>query len=145
MTKNPEQVVGTALSQEEDVEGQEGKFLNTETGKWGKKYRKNGKLTEILSRLNRKKRLKHILIFAVFLILLIFFATGQRGTIQMVSFMKQKQDLENEIKVLEEEKKQLEIEKEKIKNDPEYIEKIAREKYKMKKKDEKVYQIVEDE
>ena len=77
--------------------------------------------------------------------MLIFFASGQRGTIQMISFIKQKNDLENEIKILEAEKKQLEIEKDKIKNDPEYIEKIAREKYKMKKKDEKVYQIVEDE
>jgi cell division protein DivIC len=106
---------------------------------------KTGKLTEILNRLKRKKRIKHIIVFVVFALLLIFFATGQRGTIQLISFMKQKQDLENEIKVLETEKKQLEIEKEKIKNDPEYIEKIAREKYKMKKKDEKVYQIVEDE
>ncbi len=106
---------------------------------------KNTKLAEILHHLNRKKRLKKIVIFAVFFLVLVFFATGQRGTIQFFTFTKQKHDLENEIKQLQEENKQLQIEKEKIENDPEYIEKIAREKYKMKKKDEKVYQIVEDE
>ena len=106
---------------------------------------RNGKLTEILNSLKRKKRIRHILILLALAILIVFFATGQRGTIQMISFVKQKHDLEEEIKILEAEKKQLEIEKDKIKNDPEYIEKIAREKYKMKKKDEKVYQIVEDE
>ena len=106
---------------------------------------KNTKLSEILAHLNRKKRLKKILIISAFAILVIFFATGQRGTIQFVSFSKQKSDLENEIKTLEEKNKQLKIEKEKIETDPAYIEKIAREKYKMKKKDEKVYQVVEDE
>ena len=105
---------------------------------------RNTKLAVILNHLNRKKRTKKILILVVFTILLVFFATGQRGTIQFMSFTKQKYDLENEIRALEEENKHLQIEKDKIENDPEYIEKIAREKYKMKKKDEKVYQIVED-
>ena len=68
---------------------------------------KNTKLSEILAHLNRKKRLKKILIISAFAILVIFFATGQRGTIQFVSFSKQKSDLENEIKTLEEKNKQL--------------------------------------
>ena len=106
---------------------------------------KNRNLRDIIAHLNRKKRLKNILILLAFIALLAFFATGQRGTIQLVSFIKQKQDLENDINSLETETKNLEIEKDNIKNDPDYIEKIAREKYKMKKKDEEVYQIVEDE
>ena len=52
MAKNHEQDIGTTLSQEEEIaeyedrEEQEGKYYDTVTGKWGKKYRKNGKLTE---------------------------------------------------------------------------------------------------
>jgi cell division protein FtsL len=106
---------------------------------------RSGKLSEIISGIKRKKRIRHILIFIGFTIVLIFFSTGQRGTIQLVSFIKQKQDLNAEIEQLEAEKKRLQTEKDRIKSDPEYIEKVAREKYKMKKKDEKVYQIVEDE
>jgi cell division protein DivIC len=106
---------------------------------------RNSKIRAIVQHLNRKKRSKFILILLVFFILLTYFATGQRGTIQLISFIKQKHDLEKEIRQLESEKKILATEKEKIEKDPEYIEKIAREKYKMKKKDEKVYQIVEDE
>jgi cell division protein FtsB len=52
--------------------------------------------------------------------------------------------LKNEIEALETEKAKLENMKSKIETDPEYIEKIAREKYKMKKKEEKVYEIVEE-
>ena len=54
------------------------------------------------------------------------------------------QCLKNEIEALETEKAKLENMKSKIETDPEYIEKIAREKYKMKKKEEKVYEIVEE-
>ena len=56
----------------------------------------------------------------------------------------QKQDLEKEINALEMEKGKLEEMKSNLESDPEYIEKIAREKYKMKKKEEKVYEIVEE-
>ena len=63
----------------------------------------------------------------------------------MSRFINQKSKLQNEIKHLEEENKGLEDIKNKIENDPDYIEKIAREKYKMKKEGEQVYQIVEDD
>ena len=106
---------------------------------------RNTKVRGIIDRLNRRKKLKHILILSGIFVVLVYFATGQRGTIQLISFIKQKYDLEQEIKDLEKEKKSLETEKEKIEKDPSHIEKIAREKYKMKKKDEKVYKIIEDE
>jgi len=106
---------------------------------------RNTKVRGIIDQLNRKKKLKHLTIILGILIVIVFFATGQRGTIQLISFIKQKYDLEQEINDLEKEKKSLELEKEKIETDPSYIEKIAREKYKMKKKDEKVYKIIEDE
>ena len=52
MSKNHEPDVGTASSQEEetaaqeDREEREGTYYDTTTGKWKKKFRKNGKLTE---------------------------------------------------------------------------------------------------
>ena len=110
-----------------------------------RKNREPTRLTEILQILNRKKRLKYALILAVIVLVLGFFATGPRGTIQLYRFKDQKNTLEQEIIALEKENKELQDLKEKIEKDPQQIEKIAREKYKMKKKDEQVYQIVEDE
>ena len=105
---------------------------------------KSGHVSAIMTKITRKKRVKYLLFFTVAVIIIIFFVTGPRGTYQLLKFSKQKSDLEQEINNLEVEKKELEEAKRKIETEPEQIEKVAREKYKMKKKDEKVYQIVED-
>jgi cell division protein FtsB len=99
----------------------------------------------MLQDLNRKKRTRQLIWLGILIIVLLFIASGPRGTVQLVTFMNQKQDLEEEIRGLEAKKKELEALKEKIEKDPDYIEKIAREKYKMRKKDEKVYQIIEED
>ena len=52
--------------------------------------------------------------------------------------------MQQELESLQEEKKKLEEEKDKL-NDPEQIEKIAREQYGMAKKDENVYRVVPKE
>lgn len=109
-----------------------------------KKRTSGRKITEIMKQIARKKRVRQIAFLAILLIVASVFITGSRGTFQLYKFSEQKQDLENEIEVLEAEKTELELIKSKIENDPEYIEKIAREKYKMKKKEEKVYEIVEE-
>lgn len=72
-----------------------------------------------------------------------YFFVGKRGTYKLITFYNQKNKLTEEIHQLEIEKKELEKFKLQLKNDPQAIEKVAREKYKMKKKDERVYQIVE--
>ena len=109
------------------------------------KRKKTGrKLTEVLQQIARKKRIKQIVFLAILILVATIFITGSRGTLQLYKFGKQKQDLEQEIKILEDEKTQLEKMKSNLETDPEYIEKIAREKYKMKKKEEKVYEIVEE-
>lgn len=97
-----------------------------------------------MQQIARKKRIRHIIFFAILTIIAVIFMTGSRGTYQLYKFHKQKQDLEIEVKMLEKEKQELEKVKDKIENDPEYIEKVAREKYKMKKKEEKVYEVVEE-
>jgi len=106
---------------------------------------RKGSFRSILQDLNRKKRTRQLFWVGVFLIVLLFISSGPRGTVQLLKFVSQKQELEEEIKGLEAKKKELEALKEKIEKDPDYIEKIAREKYKMRKKEEKVYQIVEEE
>jgi len=102
------------------------------------------KLSAILDQLKQKKRKKQILLGIVIVAVLIFFVSGSRGTYQLLRFMHQKKQLEQEINKLETEKKELEKLRNQAESDPNYIEKIAREKYKLKKKDEKVYQVVEE-
>ena len=109
------------------------------------KKRKSGrKISEIMQQIARKKRIRQVTFLAILIIVASIFITGSRGTFQLYNFSKQKQNLEKEIETLEKEKTKLEKLKSKIETDPEYIEKIAREKYKMKKKEEKVYEIVEE-
>jgi cell division protein FtsB len=105
---------------------------------------KKSGLKEILQKASRTKRIKHIFILSILLLLLIFLGSGSRGTIKLWQISNEVETIEQDIKLLEEEKKRLEEIKYKIENDSTYMEKIAREKYKMKKKGEKVYEIIEE-
>lgn len=78
------------------------------------------------------------------LTLVLLLSVGKRGFIQQIRVKYERKQLQKEIEVLEAEKKELEKEKENL-NDPEYIEKVAREKYGMAKKNEKVYRVVPKE
>jgi len=109
-----------------------------------RKRQSGRKITEIFQEIGRKKRIKKIALSALIIVIVIIFVTGSRGTYQLYKFNTRKAALEKEIKSLEAEKQNLEKEKNSIETDPDYIEKIAREKYKMKKKEEKVYEIVEE-
>ena len=91
-----------------------------------------------------KKHIKFISIATVGIILLIIYFTGPRGTIRLWRVIDKKQDLENEIKELETTKVELDSIKNLLENDPEYLEKIAREEYNMKKEGEKVIKIETD-
>ncbi len=85
-----------------------------------------------------------LLLIIVVLSIVAIFLFADRGTLLFYNSYSDKEKLENEIKQLEDKLDRLKEEKEKLENDPEYIEKVAREKYKMKKKDEKVYQVEMD-
>ncbi len=101
------------------------------------------KITEIIKIISQKKRIKLFIIIAFVSLIALFFFIGDRGTYKLFTFYNQKQDLVNEIEQVETEKSKLDTIQAKLKSDPEYIEKVAREKYKMKKKGERVYQVVE--
>ena len=91
-----------------------------------------------------KKHIRLLAIGVVVIIFLIIYLTGPRGTIRMMRVMEKKQDLINEIDELETTKVELDSIKNRLENDPNYLEKIAREEYNMKKEGEKVIKIETD-
>ena len=70
---------------------------------------------------------------------------SDRGLINLWSLKKEKLEIQNEINDLRNQIAMLEKEAEKLKFDEKYIEKIAREKFKMVKPGERVFKIVEEE
>lgn len=85
-----------------------------------------------------------ITIAVVVLLIISIFLFADRGFIHFYNSYNEQEKLRIDIEKLEKKKELLLEEKDKLQNDPKHIEKIAREKYKMKKKDEKVYQIETD-
>ena len=73
---------------------------------------------------------------------LIFFS--DRGLINLWSLKKEKLEIQNDINSLRNQIAMLEKEEEKLKFDEKYIERIAREKFKMVKPGERVFKVVED-
>ena len=70
---------------------------------------------------------------------------SDRGLINLWSLKKEKLDIQNEINDLRNQIAMLEKEEEKLKFDEKYIEKIAREKFKMVKPGERVFKVKERE
>lgn len=86
-----------------------------------------------------------LIIIALFLFVLILsFFFGDSGIIEIVRAQKKIENLENKIESLEIEKAKLENEIEDLKNNPLALEKRAREKLWLMKKNEKVIVIVKD-
>ncbi|MHB2149068.1 FtsB family cell division protein [Calditrichota bacterium LG25] len=91
-----------------------------------------------------KNILKILIGFFIFAVIYLLFFSGPRSVIQYFRQTTYKKSLQKEIQSLKNEKQSLKKEAERLKNDLDYIEKIAREKYNMKKKDEKVYKIIKE-
>jgi len=70
---------------------------------------------------------------------------SDRGLINLWSLKKEKLDIQNEINDLRNQIALLEKEEEKLKFDEKYIEKIAREKFKMVKPGERVFKVNDEE
>lgn len=69
---------------------------------------------------------------------------SDRGLINLWSLKKEKLEIQNEINSLRNQIALLEKEEEKLKFDEKYIEKIAREKFKMVKPGERVFKVIEE-
>ena len=83
-----------------------------------------------------------VTIFVGCISLLLF---SDRGLINLWSLKKEKLEIQNEINDLRNQIAMLEKEEEKLKFDEKYIEKIAREKFKMVKPGERVFKVTDGE
>ncbi len=76
--------------------------------------------------------------------LIIVFIFGDHGLLKLYKIKSERQMVQKKIAALREEREKLKTEKIKLKNDLSYIEKIAREKYKMVKPGEKIFKVVDN-
>ncbi len=89
----------------------------------------------------QKKLVRFVLILGAIVLLIIFFF-GDHGVYQLYRLNAEKAEIQNAITNLREEKRQLGNEKIRLESDYEYIEELARERYRMAKPGEKVFKVV---
>jgi|TARA_Y100000590_G_scaffold10983_1_gene13526 cell division protein FtsB len=92
----------------------------------------------------QKKVIRGILTIGA-LTLLIIFLFGNHGLYQLYILKKERNSIQEKINLLREEKIALEDEKTKLQTDNKHIEEIARERYRMSKKGERVFKVIEKE
>ena len=103
--------------------------------------KKIGKSKSILA---PQKQLFKGIVFLIFFSLAIIFIFGDHGIIKLYKIKNERKMIQKKIGELREEKEKLKNEKIKIENDLGYIEKIAREKYKMVKPGEKIFKVIDN-
>ncbi len=91
------------------------------------------------------KRLPLWILGVLLVVLLTVFLSGNRSLIKLYSLNKERAVLIKEKQRLETENTRLEAEIKRLQNDIGYIEKVAREKYNLKRENEDVYQVVPSE
>ena len=84
------------------------------------------------------------LVFLICMSLIIIFIFGDHGLIKLYKIKSQRKKVQNHIAQLRKEREERKEEKNKVENDLEYIEKVAREKYKMVKPGEKIFKVLEN-
>ena len=92
----------------------------------------------------QKKIIRGVLTIGA-LTLLIIFLFGNHGLYQLYILKKERSNIQEKINLLREEKMALEVEKTKLQTDYKHIEELAREKYRMSKKGERVFKVIEKE
>ncbi len=93
----------------------------------------------------RYKYLPLWIFVAVFITVMIAFFTGPKSVFDLYALYRERNELLEQKQALEAENKQLREEIKKLQNDVEYIEKVAREKYNLKRDNEVIYKIVPEE
>ena len=106
-----------------------------------RKYSKRKKLNPNSIAATQKQFIQG-LVFLICMSLVIIFIFGDHGLIKLYKIKSQRKKVQSHITQLREERENREKEKNKIENDLDYIEKIAREKYKMVKPGEKIFKVV---
>ncbi len=75
-------------------------------------------------------------------VLLLIFFFGDHGLYQLYQIRQERARIQNEIQQLRATRIRLEAKKQRLENDFEYIERLARERYRMAKKGEKVFKVL---
>ena len=75
--------------------------------------------------------------------LIIIFIFGNHGVLELYQLSKKRQQIQEEIVLLRQQRIDLEKEKSLLKNDKKHIEKLAREKYRMAKPNERIFKVIE--
>ena len=75
--------------------------------------------------------------------LIIVFIFGNHGVVELYQLSKKRQQIQKEIVLLRQQKIDLEKEKSLLKNDKKHIEKLAREKYRMAKPNERIFKVID--
>jgi len=105
------------------------------------KGKSENSLAKILN--TKKNRLKRLALVFIFILILYVYGFGDYGIYRYFELRNQLHNLDDEITLLEEESRQLKHEAELMKKkDPEYLQRIAREKYGLVKSGEKIYKLV---
>ena len=90
----------------------------------------------------QKKIIRGILAIGA-LTLLIIFIFGNHGLYQLYLLKKERSNIQEKINLLREEKITLNDKKTKLQTDSKHIEELAREKFRMSKKGERVFKVIE--
>ena len=108
------------------------------------------------SRLKRKPKLRRVqqqvaatqkqfirgIIFLLCITLLIIFIFGDHGLLQLYKLKRDRAKVQAQIAQLRKERERVMVEKNRLENDIQYLEKLARERYRMVKPGEKVYKVI---
>ena len=106
-----------------------------------KKFSKRGQSQSIIE---TQRKFLQGLVFLICLSLFIVFVFGDHGLLKLYKIKQKRKKIQANIIKLRNEKEKATAEKNKIENDLNYIEKIAREKYKMVKPGEKIFKVIEN-
>ena len=108
------------------------------------------------SRLKRKPKLRRVqqqvaatqkqfirgIILLLCITLLIIFIFGDHGLLQLYKLKRNRAKVQAQISQLRKERERVTVEKNRLENDIQYLEKLARERYRMVKPGEKVYKVI---
>ena len=82
------------------------------------------------------------IIFLLCITLLIIFIFGDHGLLQLYKLKRDRAKVQAQISQLRKERERVMVEKNRLENDIKYLEKLARERYRMVKPGEKVYKVI---
>ncbi len=89
-----------------------------------------------------QKRFIRGILFLIATTLLVVFVFGDHGLLQLYKLKRERAQIQNHIIKLRQNKEVLIAEKNRLENDLDYIEKLAREKYRMAKPGEQVFKVI---